>query len=363
VSYQLPECVFDCTHILDSKPSLLQVAAFFGSVKCFEFLIAAGADPHTPAQRGLTLADFAVAGGNSELISRVLDLDVDVRGVFATAAKFHRSVAFDFLVENCDVIYESPYSVGFVAAAESNNLSLLLKCIDQGVDVNMRDPVNKTALSASAQFGHTDVLKFLLAHPEIDANVVSGYHDLTILDWAISGDDPAAVKTVLGCQKCARPGSKDWIKVAIARGNVEVLEMLLQTQALRIDEEFEDRLRPLHVAIADESVPAVRLFLAWPGVDVNAIDAEGRTPLHYAAVGGCVAIARLLVGQPGIDLSVEDGEHGTPLNLAIEWGQCEIEALLRENGAVASRHHHNQVEVPQPVPVPKPKQKPMPDSP
>ncbi|OHT10031.1 hypothetical protein TRFO_20834 [Tritrichomonas foetus] len=144
-NYVVPNCIFDCSQILDSKQTLLQTAAFFGAKKCFSFLLKVGANPELCSDKSKTLLSFAVAGGHHDMIENVLSLDSDLTGALETAVKFHQNEIFDYLLENkvkkTENLIEIYRSIINECAA-SNNLYLLLKCIENGVDVNYTDCID-----------------------------------------------------------------------------------------------------------------------------------------------------------------------------------------------------------------------------
>jgi ankyrin repeat protein len=137
--YLAPPCVFDCSPIIDPGTPMLHVAAFFGSIKCFDYLLMKGADAEAVSQRGATLTHYAIAGGNPEMIRRVLEMEVDKKGVFRIAAKFHQNELVDYFLEHFSDASEDPWQELFSASVEGNNLTCLLKCIEHGVRVNETD--------------------------------------------------------------------------------------------------------------------------------------------------------------------------------------------------------------------------------
>jgi hypothetical protein len=140
-NYLPPACVFDSTEVLNESPSLIHVAAYFGAAKCFDYLLSIGANPHVKTPRGLNLTQFAIIGGSPVLMKRVLEMELDKGGMYWAAAKFHHTALFEYLVANLSTEADTPWQIAFNACAESNNLMLLLKCVDHGISVNLEDIV------------------------------------------------------------------------------------------------------------------------------------------------------------------------------------------------------------------------------
>ncbi|OHT11598.1 hypothetical protein TRFO_18848 [Tritrichomonas foetus] len=133
---------FDYLH---QDPPILGVSAFFGSVKCFRHLSMLGADfeasdiiHHTPAQ-------FATAGGNLEIIRFIEQHQCDFSGCLQVAAGFSRYDFFEYLHETKypDISVLDEWRANVIGHATiENNPKILLRCIEEGVDVNIIDSSN-----------------------------------------------------------------------------------------------------------------------------------------------------------------------------------------------------------------------------
>ena len=55
-----------------------------------------------------------------------------------------------------------------VSHGRADMVAILLEC---GANVNMQDEDGSTALMCAAEHGHQDIVKLLLAHPEVDAGL------------------------------------------------------------------------------------------------------------------------------------------------------------------------------------------------
>jgi hypothetical protein len=138
-TYHAPPCVYDCSIVLDGSTPMLHVAAYFGSVNCFDYLLSKGANPTAESRRELTLTQYAIAGGNADLLRRVLEMPLDKKGIFAAAAEFHQNVLADYFLVNLAQCSQNPWLELFRASAKTNNLMLLLKCLEHGIALNEGD--------------------------------------------------------------------------------------------------------------------------------------------------------------------------------------------------------------------------------
>lgn len=101
-----------CNFFHYDNPTLINLASFYGSVKCFKFLLSNGAN----ADEALLLK-YAVAGGNIEIVRMLADsINGKKIGCLSSAAKYHQNEILEWLIEQ--EIDDSPF---LVAASESNN--------------------------------------------------------------------------------------------------------------------------------------------------------------------------------------------------------------------------------------------------
>lgn len=124
---------------LQKCPTFLQIAAFFGSLKCFKYLLLNGADLRCNDFEGKTIAQFAVAGGNNEIIRILHQSNVSFSGTLQVAALFHRNEIFCWILENeISIIDEFHEATGFVLhqAVVSSNYSIINLCFSRNIDVN-----------------------------------------------------------------------------------------------------------------------------------------------------------------------------------------------------------------------------------
>lgn len=53
-------------------------------------------------------------------------------------------------------------------AVSHGRLDMVRMLMEAGADVNMRDEDGSTALMCASEHGHTEIVKLILAHPDID---------------------------------------------------------------------------------------------------------------------------------------------------------------------------------------------------
>ncbi len=164
-----------------------------------------------------------------------------------------------------------------VDAAKRGDEHAVHRLIEQGADLNARDPMAYTALHWAGIRGHWEVFSELVA-AGAPVNAV-GADGGTPLHWTCHHDRPAEVRLLLEAGadlSVANQWGRTPLHVAARRGCLAVAELLLQS-----------------------------------GADPNATTNEGWTPMHVAALSGNVDVMDLLE-EYGADPTRADAEHLTP---------------------------------------------------
>jgi ankyrin repeat protein len=119
------------------------------------------------------------------------------------------------------------------------------------------------------------------------------------------------------------------LHLAVFFGRVNTTHVLLAMGAdLNAVSHTEERVTPLHSALANPHNAALAQLLIDAGADISAAQLQGYTPLHYAAANGLDAIARRLL-ELGADKSICDKAGKTAGDLAKEKGDQMMATLLR----------------------------------
>jgi ankyrin repeat protein len=129
----------DLPDILTNSPPLISVAAYYSSVQCFSFLLEMNADIEKLDELDTPLVNFAVAGGNMEIIQKLDERQVNFQNTLQIAAEYGHYEIFMWLLRNHDLnIYElDKYRRNFLhIAAAGGNCQLVQFLIVQGLDVN-----------------------------------------------------------------------------------------------------------------------------------------------------------------------------------------------------------------------------------
>ncbi|MFD0621155.1 ankyrin repeat domain-containing protein [Paenibacillus sp. GCM10027629] len=192
----------------------------------------------------------------------------------------------------------------FLEAASQGDVATLKECLEQGIDINVRNKQKRTAILIAAMNDHLEAVSFLV---EAGANV-----DLQ--------DETCFNPFLFGCIN----GKLELVKLMIkANTNIELLT----------------RFGGVGITPASEKghVEVVRELLKTTDINVNHTNICGWTPLIEAIIlndGGekQQTIIKLLI-EHGANVHMVDKYGVTPLELARKKGFGEIEQILLAAGA------------------------------
>lgn len=187
--------------------------------------------------------------------------------------------------------------------AEKGQLSAVQQRIEQGTDIEQRDPRLRTPLMAATHANQIDVARYLIEQGA-DVNAVDAMQDTPYL-------------------------------YAGARGLQEILEMTLSHGAnLKSTNRYGGT--ALIPAAERGHVKTVKTLID-AGVDVNHVNRLGWTALIEAIILGdgsdkYATIVTMLV-EGGADVNLADASGNTPLALAKDKGYRHLIAILERSGA------------------------------
>jgi ankyrin repeat protein len=188
--------------------------------------------------------------------------------------------------------------------------------------VDARNTSGLSAILVATYYGRNEIAKLL-----IDA----GAH-LTIHEAAATGAQERLEQILQMDPSAINSYSVDgWtpLHLAVFFGRVNIVHLLHSKGAdLNAVSKSDERVKPLHSALANPNNAAVAQLLIDYGADVNATQALGYTPLHYAASYGLEGIVRNLLSH-SVDRKARTIEGKTAQDLAIEKGHAAVADLLK----------------------------------
>lgn len=170
VNMRLPTSPFESIDILNHGCTLLHYATYFNSIECYKEMIEKGASPYATDFNGQNCINFAVAGESLTILNELLKsssneseslFKKNLTNAILCSAIYHQSI----LNDHSNFVSISSL---FLNAAASDNLSLILNCIENNVDVNCANHSGETALIIAATNNHKELVNFLLSTNLID---------------------------------------------------------------------------------------------------------------------------------------------------------------------------------------------------
>lgn len=285
-----PECLslllrrcqpdLDVTHG-KKRLTALAWAAHKGYMQCCRLLIEYGANPSTKCGDGVTALHLAASGGGHIQICKLL-------------------IEHSAPVNSRSVKKQTPLCL----AAQKGFVKVVQLLLENGADPNNEDEGKYTPLHLSASNGFVSCVDLLLkAGARVDAIARNG---VTPLHYAVQGGHAQAVKLLISAGATVNCNRKPLLLIAADDGNLEVVQILLDAQAmidckanikaqLDKDMEFCDYLTPLHLAASKGHHDVVDLLLRR-GARVDEVTSKkGWAALDFAVLNGHAECALTLL--------------------------------------------------------------------
>ena len=196
------------------------------------------------------------------------------------------------------------YGTALHSASYGGHLQIVRSLLKHGVDVDVRDSLNRTPLSCASWGGHCDIIRCLLEHGAYVA-VSDDDHD-TPLTWAAYFGHVNAFRILL--EHGADVNSRGfhgrtplhdlvWGGESFKRDRLEIARLLLKHGA-NVDARDNEHRTALYLAVSERSdaLDILRILLEY-GADVDAEHEDGLTPLQVSLQKGHEEITQLLLGH------------------------------------------------------------------
>lgn len=216
-------------------------------------------------------------------------------------------------------------------AAKAGNAAELDKLLKEGADVNaVPEGESHTALYLAVTNAHTECVRLLLAAPGInpnsganipaDAAEYEKYRECVKLLLAAPGFD--ANKT---------DGTQPALWLAARAGNEPYVRDLLAVPGINVNIKDDTAgTTPCIEAAARGNKQILELLVNAADVDVNAADESGTTALHTAAANGQTECMRVLLAAKGIHANAQNKAGDTPLDVAATYSNKKKRAQMQK---------------------------------
>ena len=308
----------------------LHAAAEYGNVEVSEMFIDKGIPIDTIAGPGSTPLMHAVSTNRSEVVEMLLRRGANPNIVTNASSAYLEKMLLDGTKDP----YEHQMSA-LMFASRLNLLPIVKMLVESGagVDVNLVDAQNKTALSHAASNNSLNVVNYLVqagADPNtvLFGNAETG--DQSILLYAVVNNHTSLALELLKRGADGSYADEDGVTIATHAaflGNHQVVEQLLATNS-DVSSGNAEGTDPLIAASAEGHLEIVSALLQSKRVDSKARDIDGTTALMAASVRGHKQVATLLINA-GANVNEQNIEGHTALMFAFN-GKHQVETLLEK---------------------------------
>lgn len=297
------------------NPKVVEFAAYYGATNIFHFLLEKGIECELRRPRVFSFIHFAIAGGYQDFIAEFEAKGCSYDGTLITAAQWHYNELFYSLYETKD---KSVNLELLLESAASNNVEIVMFCLDHGINVNEMNEDNEGALHFAAKNGCVDVIRYLVALPETDVNLGIG-HRTPLHIASFRGFDQVVEalmsRSDLDVNAVSSGSGGTPLQEAAKAGHLAVVRALLKREDIDVN---GYRMTALQQAITHSAAPVAVYLVTVKGVDVKVKDTDGRNCIHLAAVSGKPEIVSALLAHPELAAlaNEKDSRGQTPLHLA-----------------------------------------------
>lgn len=303
------------TELRDEAP-LVSAAAFFGSVKCYNYLVEKGADIHALDENELSVLQFAIHGGSHEIIKSVIDAGISVPYIGFYALRMQKYDTFFWMVENK---YVNLSDLDFLKSSylhivsQTGNTDAFKKLMElHKFDVNLKDYQGRTALHYACGEGYKEIVEILMKDPNIDPSIEDNFNRIAVYYAHSQGNWDIVNIFFNGNVNGFLDNGQTHLMVASRKGNINLVRFLLEIPEVDINIQNSYGLAALHFAARFGEYEIVEELLGHKGIKINVQDKQGKTALHYAKEANNEDIIALLL-KKGADPNIVDNEGHKPL--------------------------------------------------
>ena len=223
--------------------------------------------------------------------------------------------------------------VTFLRAARKGNLNIIETSLDQGVDIDIKEDDDKTALHFACENGHESVVETLLCRGA-NTELVTKSEENTGLHLAAKQGQNAVVKMLtkkMSDINRQNKKGKTAVHVAAEFNQTEVCKILCLVGATTELLRDNDGYLPIHIACVKNHLGVLKVLVEG-GAKIRSKGPEGWLPLHLACKHNSIQVVEYLLDN-GFSVNDQDHLKWTPLHVAFYFSNQEAIDLLTKRGA------------------------------
>ena len=268
------------------KVRRVDVAALFGSVKCFKYLMLNGDE----IDGGI--CKFAISGGNNEIVHLCEQHGLQFVDCLSFSVQYHRFELYEWL--NTHFEYKDIILDGFLCHI---NEPLFYFTINNRSDIKLFKNEEKELIERASYCGYLEVCKFL--YEKCNANIDAIFGNISMQN-------------------------------AAKNDNLGIVRYLYETCHLGVEAKDYDECTPINTASSAGNLEVVKYLYEVCGASIEIKDKEGRDPLCNASRNGHLETVRYLVEKCNANIETKDKKGRNPLSNATENGHLSVVKYLVE---------------------------------
>ncbi|OHT02186.1 hypothetical protein TRFO_30805 [Tritrichomonas foetus] len=310
--------------------TLVDAAAFYGSSKCFKYMMLNGADIENSG-------NYAIDGGNLEIIRIIEQKKPFTVSSLFRAIERDRYEAFvwlyetkNFITSDDDVILDDRNRTLLHAAAMSNSIRICIYLLDRSLNcINMTNKFGYTPISRAVQNGSIDIVKILLGIPQIDLTILDKDEN-TLIHIAATNDDVEMLKLFLNLIDYNKPNRLNQTPLFLAAQQkaARTIKFLLTLENIDLLHRDVEHETPFLAAVRSSNVKCAQLLFDTGAYNINDTGNSLQTALAIAASTGCIEMMKYILSIDNVNINFKDGNSMTPIFRAIDVGSVECVQLF-----------------------------------
>ena len=326
--------IFEPNVILQNYPPLISYTAYYGSIKCFKFLLLNNVKLDIVDNNQLYPEHFAIAGGNVEIVHLIEQRRFSISLCAHVACQYYKYDIFQWLTNTkvCDLTEKMvPYGTLLHICAFGNNTPILSSLLKSSFNVNELNSLMLNPLHIACEMHSHEAAICLIKTDSIDVNILAP-KGRTCLHLSCYSDSPQIISALrefsnIDVNKPDGTG-KTALHIAAENGFKSCIIELLKFKS--IDPHIKTDLgeTAMMLAVTKSNIEAIKVFQEHDLLDPNDSTNAGTTLLHVACSNGLKDLVSYFLSLPQTNINITDALNQTPLLHAISYGQTEIVSIL-----------------------------------